>query len=273
MQHPPDCAPVSVVVPCYRCSATIARAVASVAAQTLRPAELILVDDGSADATRACLYQVQTHYPPGWIRVLAFDENRGAASARNAGWNVATQPLVAFLDADDAWHPQKVAVQVDVLQAHPDVQIVGHGFRRVASPSLPQWPVEEQPTQRLQRWHVLAKNPFVTPSVMLRRDLPCRFHAGQRYMEDHLLWMQAACMGLPIARIPIALAAIYKRAFGVSGLSADLWPMERAELGNYRLLYRNGCLSWPAWVGLSGYSLLKFVRRVLLVALHPRWRR
>ena len=57
-------APVSVIIPCFRCTKTIARALASVAAQTLRPAEVILVDDASGDGTRAVLHELQAYYPP-----------------------------------------------------------------------------------------------------------------------------------------------------------------------------------------------------------------
>ena len=98
------------VVPCYRCAATIERAIASVAAQTQRPQEVILVDDASGDETLQQLYSLQSQYGE-WIKVVALTTNVGAASARNAGWNVATQPYIAFLDSDDAWHPQKVAIQ------------------------------------------------------------------------------------------------------------------------------------------------------------------
>ena len=86
--------PVSVVVPCYRCRATIERAVASVVAQTWRPAQLILVDDASDDDTAVLLDAIQQRLGD-WVEVLALAENGGAAQARNAGWERATQTFVA----------------------------------------------------------------------------------------------------------------------------------------------------------------------------------
>ena len=121
---------VSVVVPCYRCIATLERAVRSVAQQTQRPAELILVDDASGDGTLELLRTLQARYGD-WVRVVALPANAGAASARNAGWNVATQPYIAFLDADDAWHPRKVEIQWDYMQRHPDVALSGHLCRQL----------------------------------------------------------------------------------------------------------------------------------------------
>ena len=64
-------APVSVVIPCYRCADTIARALASVAAQTLVPEEVILVEDGSPDSTLERLRQLEESHERGWIRIVA----------------------------------------------------------------------------------------------------------------------------------------------------------------------------------------------------------
>ncbi len=112
-------AAVSVVIPCYRCGATIARAVASVLAQTLPVAEIILVDDASGDDTLAALEDIRRGHGDAAVRVLAAPANVGAGEARNLGWNAASQPWVAFLDADDAWHPRKIEIQYGWLLQHP----------------------------------------------------------------------------------------------------------------------------------------------------------
>ena len=130
-------APVSVVMPCYRCAGTLARALESVAAQTVLPMEMILIDDGSADGTRALMQTLAGRYPQGWIRLVLQDQNTGAASARNAGWAVATQPFVAFLDSDDAWHPQKIEMQYAFMNANPEVALSGHGHRLLAPDAVP----------------------------------------------------------------------------------------------------------------------------------------
>src|SRR5690606_11478324 len=105
---------------------TVVRAVASVDAQTLLPAEVILVDDSSGDGTLNVLYSLQEKYTPGWIKVLALPENVGAGEARNAGWEMATQDYIAFLDADDSWHPQKIEIQYEWMRSHIDVSFTGH---------------------------------------------------------------------------------------------------------------------------------------------------
>jgi len=263
-----DAAPVSAVIPCYRCAATIGRAVASVAAQTLRPAELILVDDGSCDGTLGALEKLAATHAPGWMRVVALPENRGAADARNAGWAAATQDYLAFLDADDAWHPRKVELQYAYMKEHPEVALCAHRHEVLAAPEVPDRPVGEVRAERVSRTSLLMSNNFFAPTMMmLKRGLPQRFLSGRRHVDDHLLWLQIVCAGHPFVRLSAKLAYTYKKPFGESGLSAQLWMMEKAELENYWILRRAGSIGVPAAIALSGYSLAKFVRRVMVVSL------
>jgi len=264
-------APVSAVIPCYRCAGSIGRAVGSIAAQTLRPAEVILVDDGSADGTLEQLNALAASYEPGWIKVLAQPRNRGAADARNAGWAIADQPYLAFLDADDAWHPRKIELQFGYMQAHPEVALCAHRHEILSAPVVPDWPVSEITAERISKGSLLLSNNFFAPSMMmLKRDLPQRFLSGRRHVDDHLLWLQIVCAGKEFVRLSPRLAYTYKQPFGESGLSAQLWPMERAELANYWILRREGSIGMLAALALSVFSLAKFLRRLVLVAMSPR---
>lgn len=265
--------PVSVVIPCYRCARTIERAVASVAAQTELPTELILVDDASADDTRVVLHDLCRRYQAGWIRLVLLDQNVGAASARNAGWAVASQPYIAFLDADDAWHPRKVEIQYAYMSAHPDVVLCGHGYRRLVQNVLPDWKVVQGDVQCIHKWALMLSNQFVTPSAMVRRDVGQRFVEKQRYMEDHMLWLKIICSGGRVVKLSTELAAIYKEPFGVMGLSAQVWLMERGDLGNYRRLYNEKFIRGYQFVALGIYSVLKYVRRLLIYGGYLRWRK
>lgn len=266
-------APVSAVIPCFRCSKTIARAVASIAHQTNKPAEVILVDDASGDGTLPVLKQLARKYPD-WIKVLQLNENRGAASARNAGWDAASQPYIAFLDADDAWHPRKIEIQYAFMSAHPEVILCGHRHKVIEqTDALPDWGIGEWKEKRIHKWVLMLSNRFVTPSAMLRREIEYRFVERQRYMEDHMLWLLLACKEGGVVKLTAELAAIYKSPFGVTGLSAQVWSMERGDLGNYRRLYQAGCIN-GFQLGLLGiYSLLKYVRRLLMYFGYLRWKK
>jgi len=266
-------ATVSVVVPCFRCAKTIERAVASVAAQTVLPAEVILVDDASGDGTRTLLQQLCAQYNSGWIKLVLLDQNVGAGSARNAGWAVASQPLIAFLDADDAWHFQKIEIQYGYMAANPNVALCGHGFRLLKQDVLPYWEVNKSVALRITKWRMILSNQFVTPSVMIRRDVAYRFLDRQRHMEDHMLWLSLVCAGELVIKLPVALAAIYKDPFGMTGLSSMVWLMERSELGNYKRLYQRRCINEFQFVCLTGYSMLKYFRRLLIYSVYLRWKK
>lgn len=258
-------ASVAVVIPCFRCVRTLERAVASVAGQTVLPQELILVDDGSGDETRPLMTLLQNRYTPGWIRLVLLDSNAGTASARNAGWDQARGEYVAFLDADDAWHPRKIELQVKFMDSHPEVAVSGHGHRQVNTLPGTTADIDGVTYESVSPLYVLLKNPFVTPSFMVRRSLENRFLSGRRFMEDHFFLMQVSAAGLRIAKAHTPLAYIFKPIFGESGLSADLVRMQSAELENYSLMQQAGYLSVGFALVLKGYSWLKFCRRMFIV--------
>jgi teichuronic acid biosynthesis glycosyltransferase TuaG len=259
--------PVSVVMPCFRCARSVAEAVRSVREQTASPLELIAVDDASDDETHEVLRALQRTCGDEWLRVIRLERNRGAAAARNAGWEAARGEYVAFLDADDSWHPRKIEIQYAWMAANPAVRVSAHDsalFPRGQAPAE----VPEQPTVRFPSPHsYLFTNPFITPAVMLRRDLPHRFREGRRYMEDHLLWQTLALSGERIAVLQAPLAMIHKAPYGAGGLSADLLAMERGELANYWVLRGERLISLPAALALSVFSLMKFIRRLAVVAV------
>jgi len=113
---------VSVVIPAFNAVRFLTGSIPSVLAQTWTDFELIVVDDGSTDATAAC---VQAFDDPR-IRLVS-QTNRGLAGARNGGIREARGTYIAFLDADDLWHPEKLARHVAHLQSQPGVGVSADG--------------------------------------------------------------------------------------------------------------------------------------------------
>ena len=111
---------VSVIIATYNRAALLPRAVNSVLAQTYTDFELIIVDDRSSDDTQEV---IRTFTDPR-IRVIRHEANRGAAAARNTGISEARGEYIAFLDDDDECMPNRLADQVSVLDANPDVGMV-----------------------------------------------------------------------------------------------------------------------------------------------------
>lgn len=264
---------VSVIIPCYRCRETIGRAVASIAEQTLQPAEVILVDDCSGDNTLSELHRIQANYPQGWVKVIACSKNSGAGTARNVGWETATQPYVAFLDSDDSWHRQKIEIQYSWMMSHPSIVLTGHACQQVEDDSASTYGGKADFSSTDSDFYAVSKkllllsNRFPTRSVMLRRDIAQRFPDGKRYSEDYHLWLEICCAGLRCYCSDLPLAFLYKSAYGEKGLSSALWKMEMGELNLYLSLFNSRLINFGVLVTSVGWSLLKFLRRVLVVAL------
>lgn len=263
-----DCAtaPVSVIIPCFRCGTTIGRAVASIVGQTHKPAEVLLVDDANGDETSSALQQLASGYP-GWVKVLALAHNQGPSAARNAGWEAAVQPYVAFLDADDSWHPEKIRIQYGFMRDNPDIDISGHQCRWVrADESRPHLPDKVMIT-KISVMDLIFGTRLSTPTIMLKRQIPFRFEVNKRYAEDVHLWRQVACANSRVVRIESPLAFMHKAPYGVSGLSADLWSMEKGDLGSLRSLYKTKQISWMLLALGSTFSFAKYLKRIVHVQL------
>jgi glycosyltransferase involved in cell wall biosynthesis len=102
---------ISVIIPAYNRSSTIARSVQSVLVQTFQDFEIIVVDDGSTDTTREVVQKIDDKR----IHLICHNGNQGAAAARNTGMQAATGEYIAWLDSDDEWLPQKLDVQLQAL--------------------------------------------------------------------------------------------------------------------------------------------------------------
>jgi glycosyltransferase involved in cell wall biosynthesis len=110
---------VTVVVPTFNRGAAIRPTIESVLAQSCRDWELIAVDDGSTDDTPSIL----ARWGDPRLRIVR-QENRGAASARRRGLEDARGAYLAFLDHDDRWDPEKLRLQTEYLDAHPECGLV-----------------------------------------------------------------------------------------------------------------------------------------------------
>lgn len=235
------------------------------------PHEVILVEDASPDGgeTLDTIRHLADEYGDAFVvKVIALMENSGAGSARNRGWDVAGQPHIAFLDADDAWHPQKIEIQYGWMSEHPEYGLVGHA-QSLQKESDKTWPAlgPDVSVHSVSKNKALFSNPFATRTVMLKRDLPFRFEEGKRYAEDYLLWLQIIQSNQPTAYIDMPLASTYKEDYGSGGLSGRLWKMEVGELEAYWVLHRNGFIGLLMLSCLFIYSLVKYVCRVVFVVL------
>jgi SAM-dependent methyltransferase len=181
---------VSVIIPAYRAAETVGQAVRSVLAQTMKPAEVLVIDDGSPDDIAGALKEF------GSAVTLIRQPNSGVAKARNRGIEASCGEFLAFLDADDYWEPGKLQSQLDIFQKHQDVGLVAsryftqlpHGIRTVAD--TPQMWLDHviRPTGPKiveMAWHVW------TGTVIVRRSAlgDKRFLSELEPAEDRDLWI------------------------------------------------------------------------------------
>ena len=121
---------ISAVVPVFDGARWLAAALESARAQTLPPDEIVVVDDGSTDDSAAIARAV-----PG-VRVVT-QPHAGVAAARNRGLDEARGELIAWLDADDLWMPDKLAIQVALLDERPELDYVLGHQRYLVEPGVP----------------------------------------------------------------------------------------------------------------------------------------
>lgn len=254
---------ISVVIPCFNNAASIERALRSVAAQTLRPFEVLVVDDASTDESREIVRHFATQSDLD-LRLIALPINSGPSRARNTGWDQARGQYVAFLDSDDVWHPQKLEMQYGVMAADPTAVISGHPFEVTIIGEEPFRPVHQVRARPYSARTMLLKNRYPTPSVMLLRTIPQRFDDTLRYSEDYLLWLQILLSGGKGLLIDQPLFRMFKPAYGAQGLSSHLHRMQHAELQVYATLRRQKAISTRDFTLFCSVSILKYLRRVMV---------
>ena len=120
---------ISVVVPTYNRGAAIEPTLNSVLAQTTPVLEILVVDDGSTDGTGDWVKDHYAHEPR--VRVIS-QSNGGVAAARNRGLEAVRGEFVAFLDHDDRWHPDKLRLQLELMQQRPEVGVVYSLWQQVS---------------------------------------------------------------------------------------------------------------------------------------------
>ncbi len=219
---------VSVIMPVYNGAAYLVDSVDSVVRQTLPPAEIVVVDDGSTDGTPELLAALQTPFPK---RVLR-QETRGQSAARNVAASVATGTYLAFLDHDDIWKPQHLERLVGLLEADPalgwaysDIDEMDHDAQMVQTNLLETLnPKVQHPKKSI--YNMLADDMFIFPSAaVVRRDAFLAvggFDERLAGYEDDDLFLRLFRAGWLNAYVEDSLVR-YRRHLASSAFSERMW--------------------------------------------------
>ena len=213
----------SIVIPAYNAASTIAAAVESCLAQTYPPFEIIIVNDGSSDETAELL---EWRFGSS-IQLIQLARNSGPSAARNAGIRLATGSHIAFQDADDTWHREKLEHMAKVLQQHPNIRFLFHPYTL----SSVDFPVERAMLEpaRYPMWKLLLSNPIGTPCVVIERSLVLPFNERLHYMEDYELFLRLAHLH-KVYRIGAPFTALGRPILSSGGQSSRRWQMRMGEI-------------------------------------------
>lgn len=267
-------ATVSVIMPAYNVAPYVGAAIGSVLDQTFTDLELIVIDDGSTDATFEIAAACAARDPR--IRLLQ-KPNGGISSARNHGLRAASGAFIAILDSDDLWSPDYLATQMRILEERPEIDVVtgnawfldDHGgplsraqdlpgasaFARGASAG-PARPVPDpRPSPNLAR--ILGDETAVFIMSIFRYrvyETIGGFDEGLRTNEDYDFWLRAAIAGFVFHRNDEPLGHYRRRD---DSLSASELRMVRGILVVYQKL-RPQLLDRPAELAILDAQVARF---------------
>ncbi len=200
--------PVSVVMPAFNAAATVDVALRSIREQTLGDIEIIIVDDGSTDATGRIIGAQAAADPR--IRMISWANNRGVVEAMNRGVAESTGELVARMDSDDYAYRERLARQAECFDMNPDIAVCATGIRIVGGGDgysrFEGWVNSLQSHEAMARER-FVETPVVNPTVMFRRSA-WEAVGGVRklpWAEDYDLWLRMFGAGYRFAKLPEVL--------------------------------------------------------------------
>jgi glycosyltransferase involved in cell wall biosynthesis len=255
----PENSSVTAIIPAFRSEKVVIRAIESVLSQSSPVDEIIVVDDASDDRTVQVVRDFAINHPQ--IRLIVNNQNLGPGQSRNAAWNLATSEYLAFLDADDTWHPKKIELQREWFRANPSEVICGTQHCVVNANEMQ---TGGEQTSQFTIKDLLQRNRFTTPSVMLRRNIPLRFDSKLRMSEDYLLWMEIASEFGHVNRINKPLTILHKPEFGAYGLSSKIRAMYFGEMKALTILNQKNRIGLGVLIRSYIWSTLKLARRLPL---------
>jgi len=189
---------VSIIIPMYNASATIDRALESVLAQSFEDYEVIIVNDGSLDNSfeKAMVWS----HRDSRLHPMALPRNAGVSHATNVGIRSTHAPYVALLDADDSWHPSKLAAQVARMEADPKALMCATASEWITAEGRHHGWSQRYQDYEADRFyiHQYRRSAVALPSVMLRRsalDQVGLFDESLKTAQDQDMWLRLAFAG------------------------------------------------------------------------------
>ncbi|MGA7158722.1 MAG: glycosyltransferase family 2 protein [Acidobacteriaceae bacterium] len=251
---------VSIITPVYNAARWLPETLATVRAQTFTDWEQILVDDGSTDNSLALVEAACEQDPR--FRSLRTPQNEGPSAARNLALNAARGRFVAFLDADDLWHPDKLARAVEWMTTH-NYGFIYHDYRHISYDGSLVGPLITGP--EVLDMHALhtRRGTGGCLSMVIDRDRVPGFHFPHRYRythEDFCGWLSIIQRGENGHRLPFDLGSYrlsaHSRSSNKFRAVTDTWKIYREYS---KLPVMRAALWWMQYVWNS-FRLYRYAR-------------
>lgn len=263
---------ISVIIPVYNAQDSIFRCLDSVRNQTFCvDYEVIVINDGSTDASLHTIEQYKSKYPDFNLIVIT-KLNGGVASARNRGLQRATGDYIALLDSDDAWIPEKIKLQMDVLEKNPQIDYVGSNLIGSSVKILGKSINKLSPISfklLFIKWYPQ------TSTVLFKRniiDSVGYYDESMTHGEDgqYLLRICAkhTCWFMPNHLVYYGVNN--KKGFGHSGLSANIKAMHKGQMQILSYALKNKLISCFYYTFCLFYEYLKYLRRIVVTVISKR---
>lgn len=259
---------VSVIMPTYNCGDLIPETIASVRGQSISAWELILVDDCSSDNTQEILHSYTKS--DSRINLVSLPVNSGRpAVPRNIGLEKAHGEFIAFLDADDIWHRQKLELQMDFMKRYDcqfcsssliDFYLVSNVYCQTDRMLKP----EKISVEKIRHSRLLLKNLIPNSSVCLNRDLinGFRFEEDIRYkaIEDYNLWLRLH-QKIPYSiKLKAPLLFYRKSGSGISKSKFSMFKKNYMMYSEYRV--NDNPLGLTKFLYLASYIYFSIFRQL-----------
>jgi glycosyltransferase involved in cell wall biosynthesis len=241
-QHPL----VSVIMPVHNGAEWLAETLQALYVQTYQNFEIILIDDASNDN----IDQVLSRQVDERLRVFRLPYNVGVSAARNRGIKEALGSYVAFCDADDLCHPQRLQKQVEFLEKHLEIGFCGSAF--ICFDIEDRHVVEHPQTHEQICKQLMVSNCFGLSTVMARAPLlqACRFDTNLNSAEDYDLWTRLILRGERTANLPEKLLKYRLHTRQISQKnSKDLDQISRKVRAYYCATILNSKFDWQNILG------------------------
>lgn len=267
---------VSVIVPIYNASNTISAAISSIITSIQKISEdfeIICINDGSTDNSLEIIEKIANENNK---IVVISQVNSGVAVARNRGLEVAKGDYIAFNDSDDEWLENHFSCLLEKFKKYPDMCCIS-GDHDVENKTLLNLKLIEKKFYKVTLKTEVLKNFYSPQATMIRRkiiDDGVRFKNGMRYAEEGYFFYTIVNNYLcGYLNEPITRTITGKESYGDGGLSGNLREMEKGELQNLLYAYKSLELSFFYYCFSVIYSLLKYLRRIIIVNKRNRMKK